>query len=162
MTASAITSPRRGCEQQVFDQKPGHSILLGLRCCSSSSFSALKTKIENARCSTPEPVWQSALPLEPISRSWSSTRISCSLALLTISSRAIQIGSEMDGHRLETGGPNRADDRLRIAVADGHDRASSAAARQFGAERAVLARDRAHFLELGCRYLQGIQHTLTY
>src|SRR6185503_2287456 len=86
----------------------------------------------------------------------------CSLALETISSRAIQICPELHRHRLESGRANRAHDGLRVAVADRDDRAASAAARELGAERPVLASDRAHFFELGRRYLQGIQHALAY
>jgi hypothetical protein len=86
------------------------------------------------------------LALKPISRSWSSTRIR----------------SEVHRHRLETGCANRADDGLRIAVAYGNDRAAAAPARQFRAESAVFARNRAQFFELRRRYLQGVQHALTY
>src|SRR5688572_16821218 len=157
-----MVSPRRGCEQQAFDQYPGHSILLKLRCWSSTSLALLNTKTENARCRTPLPVWASVFALKPTSRSRSSTRISCSLAFETISSRAIQIRSEVDRHRLEAGRANRADHGLRIAVADRDDRATAPAARQFRAQRPVLAGDSAQFLELRRGYLQGVQHALTY
>ena len=65
-------------------------------------------------------------------------------------------------HRLEAGRANRAHDGLGVAVANRDDRAAAATTGQLGAERTVLTRDRAQFLELRRRYLQGIQHALTY
>lgn len=66
---AARPPPKRGCEQQVFDQWRGHQDLLSRAGCTSSSPAGLNTNTQKARCSVPLPTCASAFARKPISPS---------------------------------------------------------------------------------------------